>query len=536
MKTIAAVSVLHEVTAPLPSTGRLFRDEPVLRWTLRRLRRCAHLAEAAVVCASRQAQAAEAVCEGATVRAVEPSSPRHIEAITAALRWSDGWRGGLLGACAFDRGFDAKAVAELCEQRQAEAVVLIDGSAALVDAALVDGMIQHAQARPEEPLCFTPAAPGLGGVLLRRALVEKLAESGIHPGRLLHYWPDLPARDPIGVAAAAPVPTVAARTLHRFTCDSDRQKRLLERATASLNGQLITAQAAELVVLVSRAASALDMPRDVTLELNTNRATRPIYWPGERLGIEREPLSPERARPLFEELAQCDDLRLTLAGVGDPLLAPGILEIIQSARDAGIRAIHVETDLVGVDEAIVAALADAPIDVLSVHIPAFSTRAYEMVMGIDGLKQAVANIARFAQARQATGRGTPLLAPTFAKCTANLAEMEVWYDHWLKACGSAVIVGPSDYGGRIEDVAAADMCPPMRCPCRRLGSRMTILCDGRVAACEEDVLGEQSPGIVGSAPIRSIWMQGMSGLRDAHACGRWDQRPLCASCRQWHRP
>lgn len=536
MKTIALVSILHEAEGPLSSAARVFRDSPVLQWTLRRLRRCKRLEAVVVACAPQQAQEAGAVCDSEIVAAREPSSPRHIAAVAAALRWSDGWRGGLLGTCAFDRGFDALAVAAAAEQCRADAVVLIDGSAALVDAALVDAMVEHAQALPEEPLCFTPAAPGLGGVLLRRALVEKLAGSGIHPGRLLHYWPDLPARDPIGVVAAAPVPTVAARTPHRFTCDSDRQKRLLERATASLNGQLISAEAAELVALVSSAASAGELPRDVTLELNTCRSTRPIYWPGQRLGIDREPMSVERARPLLVELGRCDDLRLTLAGVGDPLLASGILEIIQSARDAGIRAIHVETDLLGVDEATVSGLAEAPIDVVSVHIPAVSVRAYERVMGTDGLKQVLTNITRFAQARQAVGRGTPLLAPTFTKCTANLGEMEVWYDHWLKACGSAVIVGPSDYAGRIEDVAAADMSPPKRCPCRRLGSRMTILCDGRVASCEEDVLGEQCAGRAGEESMSGIWMHRMSGLRDAHALGEWSYGPLCDRCRQWHRP
>ena len=53
----------------------------------------------------------------------------------------------------------------------------------------------------------------------------------------------------------------------------------------------------------------------------------------------------------------------------------------------------------------------------------------------------------------------------------NLAEMEIWYDQWLKALGSAVIIGPSDFAGQITSVGLADMQPPKRSACRRLESR-----------------------------------------------------------------
>ena len=79
--------------------------------------------------------------------------------------------------------------------------------------------------------------------------------------------------------------------------------------------------------------------------------------------------------------------------------------------------------------------------------------------------------------------------------------MEAWYDQWLRAVGSAVIVGPSDFAGQIPDHAVADMAPPLRRPCARLESRMTILSDGRIVTCEQDVLGRQTLGSLGE--IRS---------------------------------
>jgi MoaA/NifB/PqqE/SkfB family radical SAM enzyme len=331
------------------------------------------------------------------------------------------------------------------------------------------------------------------------------------------------------------VPTTVARSTDRFDLDSNNYVGHVECWTAAINGRLLDAGAQE---LVSAAASspARASPRDVILELNTNRATRPIFWPGRHFEIIRDPLPPPRLRQLMRELGQWDDLRLTLAGVGDPLLADHLFDTMAAARDAGIRAIHVETDLIGISDQTLRRLAESPIDILSVSLPALSAEMYAQVMGADGLPQAIANIRAFFTHLQALDKSTPILVPTFVKLRANLHEMEPWYDHWLRAVGCAVITGPTDCAGRIPDLAVIDMSPPRRRPCRRLDSRLTILCDGRVVSCEEDVLGAQPLGRVGEQPIDEIWNSAFGPLRAAHASGAWDTCVLCANCRQWHKP
>ena len=68
--------------------------------------------------------------------------------------------------------------------------------------------------------------------------------------------------------------------------------------------------------------------------------------------------------------------------------------------------------------------------------------------------------------------------------------MESWYDQWLRALGSAVIVGPSDFAGQIPADRASPTCSrPSAAPVARLESRLTILSDGAIVACEQDVLG-----------------------------------------------
>ena len=530
---VAVLSMLHE-PAETNSATRRFRGRPVLDWTLRRLASAGSVGTAVVLCWDDQAEAVEAVPAVADrdTAAVLSRGPRAdvpaLARVAAARRWADGWRGGLLGTCAFDLGYHAGWTHEVVELHDADGVLLVDPAAGLVDPILVDALADHADAEPDAELCFMPAAPGLTGTLLRRRLVSQLATADGLPGRLLTYSPDRHGVDPLGGHGCAPVPTPVARTTYSFALDSDRQ---LERATVAmvgLNGHLISTEAEQLVSNMRGIERVDRLPRDVVLELNTARLTRPIYWPGRSLTIDRPELSLATAKQLIAELAEADDARLTLAGVGDPLLSPIWADVVALAVNAGV-AVHIETDGIDIDAE---SVAGCGADVVSLHLPATTARTYAEVMGVD----AAANVAANIHALHAAARGTPLVVPTFTKLAANLGEMEPWYDYWVRHVGHAVVVGPSTYAGRLADVGVADMAPPRRRPCARLASRLTVLSDGTVVSCEQDVTGAQPMGRVGEQRLTDIWRGSFAALRSCHAAGDWSAKPVCAGCREWHRP
>lgn len=534
----AILSMLHE-SAEVHSAVRRFRNKPVLEWTLSRLARATSIDTVSILCWNDQlsevipaAEAHGAIVASKGQRQILPG----MQAITAARRWADGWRGGLLGTCEFDLGFHPEWVADIAESNDADAILLVDPAAGLIDPVLVEELIEHAGAQPSAELCFSQAAPGVTGTLLRRALVDRLTVARIHPGRLLTYWPDQHGVDPTGKPGCAPVPTPVARSVHRLKLDSHRQIDRVNRATISLNGHLMTTEAEELTCRMAGCESADPLPREVVLELNTIRAGRPVYAPGSHLEIHRPDLSLATAEQLFRELSPLDDIRLTLAGVGDPLLCPNLFDVIAAARSAGIHAVHVETDLLTSNTDVLARLADCGVDVVSMHYPAASAKTYAAIMRIDGFARVMENIKRLEAEVQRLARGTPLIVPIFTKTQANLAEMEAWYDYWIRRLGHAVIAGPSDFAGQIPDSAVADMAPPQRRPCARLASRMTILSNGQVVSCEQDVLGKQVMGTVGETPMKEIWQERFAAMRACHQKSAWNSKPLCVNCREWHRP
>ncbi|MGE5612520.1 MAG: radical SAM protein, partial [Bacillota bacterium] len=409
MSTVTAVlSLLHQMPGRPNSATRLFRHEPVLAWTLRRLSLANRVQHRAILCWEDQLEAVKPIAAAQNCFILS-KSPRCrlplVETVAVAQKWADGWRGGLMGTSCFDRGFYGPWVDEIRQQLQSDAILLVDPDAGLVDPVLIDSLVSHAEQHTSIELCFSQAAPGLSGVLIRSALLQRLASGNTYVGRVLNYWPGIPGRDPTALDECAPVPTLVARTMSRFMLDSDRQVNRLERSTINLNGQLMRTESQALVSTASELPWRDPLPRDVVLELNTRRATNPVYWPGRYHRISRPELSLETARKLFEELAALDDIRLTLAGVGDPLLASAVFEIIAAAHEAGIDTIHVETDLVGLDAATIRRLVESQVDIVSVHMPALGPLTYQDMMGGDSLGMVVESIRQFLSMRQELGRG-----------------------------------------------------------------------------------------------------------------------------------
>ena len=239
-----------------------------------------------------------------------------------------------------------------------------------------------------------PRRRGYAGRCFACPLLERLAAAGQHPGRLLHYSPDVISREPLAGDACVPVPTPVARAMHRLTLDSDRQIARIAAAVEPLNRDELAEASAEQLVRRMREASRPDpLPREVVLELNTARLSRPIFWPGRHLEIQRPDMPLALAGKLIEQLAALDDTRLTLAGVGDPLLVSEVFEIIDAAKAAGL-AVHLETDLLGPDVETVRRLATSAIDVVSVHVPALTEQTYAAVMGTGGYRRGAAEPAR----------------------------------------------------------------------------------------------------------------------------------------------
>ena len=141
------------------------------------------------------------------------------------------------------------------------------------------------------------------------------------------------------------------------------------------------------------------------------------------------------------------------------------------------------------------------------------------------------------QARRARQNPHPVVACSLTRCAATLAELEAFFEQWLKATGWAIIHGYNDYAGLLPADSVLTMRPPLRGPCRRLGTRMMLLADGRAVLCSQDVKGEASLGSWISERLADLWRgDAVRTAREAHSRLMLDNHPLCSRCGEWFRP
>ena len=476
----AVISMIHECAEPSSAT-RLFRGEPVLAWTLRRLERSARLAHMIVICWEDQVADVEPICggHGADIMVKGPRAPiASVEAVAAVRRWSDGWRGDLRGACDFDLGFHAPWVKEAIENLDADAAVLVDPSAALVDATIIDRLIERAATQPEFDLCFSHTPAGLGGAVVKMPLLKRLAMAELHPGHLLHS-----SNEQLGVVAcdgALPLPAAVMRAHGSFKLDSHRQIWRITNGMVALNGTLIQSESEAIVARQSAEDYPDPLPRDIVLELTTERATRPTFQPlRSNSSSSSRQMTTDLALRLFKECSAFDDIRLTLAGSGDPMLAENAYEIIEAALHAGVSAIRIETDLLDVDAILAARELAGAVDILAVHLPACSGRAYEKVMGVDAYEKVLKNIDRFHGEQDVGDRGTPLLIPLFTPTPHNAGEEKSWFERWPYGVSLAHSMAPA-------------------------ATKLIVLADGRIVSNDPTAA---TLGIVGQTPISQAWLK-----------------------------
>lgn len=373
--------------------------------------------------------------------AVDPADVARGAWVAPARAWSrHAWRGGIGNLTAWDECLTPRTCAREMARLEIDAAVVLGADWALVDPALIDAVIERHEERPEaHGVTFCPAAPGLGGILVARGVMEELARVGGSEGTLgtlLGYHPIAPQADPIARGVCVEASPVVRDALVRFIPDTPMHAARLAGALAGLGARVVEADAGALVAAAHGAGLHVGGPAEAL--------TVPV-----RRGMERAAVL-EALRRAIED---GDAPAVTFAGDGcDALDVPGLTELVAAARALGASATCVRTRLAGVDDATRRVLTLA--DVVRVEVGAERPETYAMVMGAPG--EALARVRAGAEALAARARGRRAgegedgpwwTVAAMEKRDEVLDEMEDFYNRWLLT-GGACVLGPRTDGAR----------------------------------------------------------------------------------------
>ena len=411
----------------------------------------------------------------------------------------DAWRGGLGGLSCYDESLEPGLALEVMERRGLNAGVFVGGDWVLVDPGVVDSIVSRYRERPDAVrLSLTQAAPGLGGILLSRQTVTDIAAGTGHAanfasvGGLLSYLPVSPQADPIAKAFCVSVPHGVRDAGRRLIPDTPEGIALVRGIIDRLGESWLGAGALALVAAVPFESREAAPPRHMELELCTGRLSSGLYGSWLRNGdeCERPVLATGDAVRVIEEFARGrPDTVLTLHGVGDPLLHPGVFDVIAAARTAGVGLVHMRTD--GLSEAFEPGrLLASGLDVLSVDMLAATRETYRVMAGVDRYEELKERLEAVLGGR-GTVAGLPGLwvVPRITRCDEVYDEIEGFYNGWLMACCSASI-DPIP-AGAVLDESARIRAMPLPALARERAERemLVVRSDGTALSRSGIVLG-----------------------------------------------
>jgi hypothetical protein len=451
------------------------------------------------------------------------------------------WRGGAGQWTVFDEEYHPAALARACREafggEGAGHVLAVHSHGVFLDVGLTGALVHHHLHKNHEMrVTYTPAAPGLGGMVLRADIVKEMGEKAAMPWQLLGYDPKAPSFDTLIREACMQVDPALSKIPNRFCVDTQRGWDVC----AGLAGRTFES-AAELCLAAAQAVapgvkepSAGAWPREVQMEWTARRVTRP---PGAVPGADGAgELDAARWRQWLAGQHLVDDLLVTVGGDGDPLLSSGLLEVLRAVRGVGALGICVQTDLAEGDvDGLLAAVREGVVDVVSVPFYGHTRETYARVAGVtsETFDAVMRNMGRLAEVVAATAGGV-LVVPRLLKVRETIPELEAFFDFWIERCGWAVIDGPTDRAGAVPFAGVVDMAPPRRKACRRIWDRLVVRADGTGVACDQDVCGRLRVGHIESNSLQEMWAA-LGALRGMHADGRWGAVTPCATCREWHR-
>ena len=121
--------------------------------------------------------------------------------------------------------------------------------------------------------------------------------------------------------------------------------------------------------------------------------------------------------------------------------------------------------------------------------------------------------------------------PQMVRMNENETELETFYRFWKQKYGRVIIQKHDHFCRSIEDRRVADLSPLVRNPCWHLKRDMSILIDGTVPLCREDIYANRTCGNAIRDDFSAIWAKTGSGYEQQLACV---YEGMCGACDEYY--
>lgn len=236
----------------------------------------------------------------------------------------------------------------------------------------------------------------------------------------------------------------------------------------------------------------------------------------------------ERWKALLDDAeACCDDLVVGIGLWGEPALHPRIAEFVEALLSHPRFSAVIETSGVGWKaDALkrIAELDDGRVDWI-VSLDAASEETYRKLRG-EQWEEALAAISMmrdlFPDSR---------VHVQAVRIHENEVELESFYRYWSNEGVPLIVQKYDNFCGYLPDRKVTDLSPLSRFACIHLKRDLTVLLDGTVRMCREDLEGKYSLGNIFEDGIETLWKR-MAPYYLRHISGELPE--LCEKCDEYY--
>ncbi len=221
-----------------------------------------------------------------------------------------------------------------------------------------------------------------------------------------------------------------------------------------------------------------------------------------------------------------DDAVFSVSLWGEPSFHPDIVDLVKETLAYSSFSLIIETSGLGWSNETIEAIKEV------------SDGRVTWILSLDGENETIYRQLRgegWSEARAAAGYLFENFKDHFylqsVRMKANEEYLEKFYREW-KAKGVQTIIQKYDHFCRmLPDEKVTDISPVRRFPCWHLKRDLTVLIDGTVQLCREDIKNEHPLGNIFSEDLSVIWERGMP-LYLNHIQGEYPE--ICRKCDEYY--
>ena len=312
-----------------------------------------------------------------------------------------------------------------------------------------------------------------------------------------------------------------------LAADTDRNTLLLRRMIDAGVHDLKTATA----FLSERPGALRTLPAFVNVQIEEGCAQACSYcpWPlvhGDVLSGRGE-MSAGQFNTILEQVAGFSgDATIGISLWGEPALHGNVEELAAAIAKYDGLSLLVETSGIGWREGAIRRILDAVGDRTQwiVSLDALNTELYGRLRG-EGLKEAT-DTARYLI--EQAGKNAHVQA---VRMKEGEAELQEFYKFWKKHTDNIIIQKYDFFSGFLPQRKVTDLSPLNRFPCWHLKRDLSVLLDGTVPVCREDLKKEHTLGNIFTESLETIWSRGEEWYLK-HVSGEYPA--LCEVCDEYY--